>query len=323
MVVSGAKMLGTGSAMTHATFVAQTNATTLDKEKAKDFAVVFIAPMDAPGVKLICRASYEQNAHSPFDYPLSSRFDENDAVLIFENAFIPWENVLVYRDPERANSFYRHSRFVNRYTFQSSTRLAVKLDLMVGLFAKGIETNGTDAFRGVQAALGEIIGWRNLIWGMTAAMCGDPENAPGGTVVPKQEYAYTMRLFCTQCWPAVRHIFEKFLGGSLLMSPSSYKDFQNPDLAPLLEKYYRGASATAAERIKLFKLIWDAIGTEFGARHELYEINYSGNHEQIRLDILTGAQKGGILAQCIALTDQCMSDYSLEGWKDSTWVWDK
>ena len=117
MVVSGAKMLGTGSAMTHATFVAQNNATTLDKEKAKDFAVVFIAPMDTPGVKLMCRASYEQNAHSPFDYPLSSRFDENDAVLIFENAFIPWENVLVYRDPERANSFYRHSRFVNRYTF--------------------------------------------------------------------------------------------------------------------------------------------------------------------------------------------------------------
>jgi 4-hydroxyphenylacetate 3-monooxygenase len=323
MIVSGAKMLGTGSAMTHATFVAQTAATQLDPEKAKDFAVVFIAPMDTPGVKLVCRASYEQNAHSPFDYPLSSRFDENDALLIFENAFIPWENVLVYRDPQRANSFYRHSRFVNRYTFQSSTRLAVKLDLMCGLFAKGIETNGTDAFRGVQAALGEILGWRNLVWGMTAAMCLDPEPAPGGTVVPKQEYAYSMRLFCTQAWPAVRHTFEKFLGGSLLMTPSSYKDFQNPDLAPLLEKYYRGASASAAERIKLFKLIWDAIGTEFGARHELYEINYSGNHEQIRLDILTGAQKSGTLAECLALTEKCMSDYDLGGWKNSTWFWEK
>ena len=107
------------------------------------------------------------------------------------------------------------------------------------------------------------------------------------------------------------------------MSPSSYKDFQNPDLAPLLEKYYRGASATAAERIKLFKLIWDAIGTEFGARHELYEINYSGNHEQIRLDILTGARMNGILEQCVTLTDRCMGDYGLEGWKDSTWLWEK
>jgi paerucumarin biosynthesis protein PvcC len=323
ILVSGAKMLGTGSAMTHATFVAQNSATTLDPEKAKDFALVFIAPMDTPGVKLLCRTSYEQNAHSPFDQPLSSRFDENDAVLLLENAFIPWENVLVYRDPERANGFYRHSRFVNRYTFQSSSRLAVKLDLMVGLFAKGIETNGTDAFRGVQAALGEIIGWRNLLWGMTAAMCLDPESAPGGTVVPKQEYAYTMRLFCTQGWPAVRNLFEKFLGGSLLMFPSSYKDFLNPDLQPLIEKYYRGSASSAEERIKLFKLIWDAIGTEFGARHELYEINFSGNHEQIRLDLLTGARKSGILDQCMALTDECLSDYGLDGWKNSTWIWDK
>jgi 4-hydroxyphenylacetate 3-monooxygenase len=151
----------------------------------------------------------------------------------------------------------------------------------------------------------------------------DPESAPGGTVVPKQEYAYTMRLFRTQCWPAVRHIFKKFLGGSLLMSPSSYKDFLNPDPQPPLEKYYRGASATAAERIKLFKLIWGTIGTEFGARHELYEIDYSGNHEQIRIDILTGARKSGILDHCIALTDQCMSDYSLDGWNNPTWAWDK
>jgi 4-hydroxyphenylacetate 3-monooxygenase len=323
VVVSGAKMLGTGSAMTHATFVAQNSAVTLDQEKAKDFALVFIAPMDTPGVKLICRPSYEQNAQSPFDHPLSSRFDENDAVLIFENAFIPWENVLVYRDPERANSFYRHSRFVNRFTLQSSARLAVKLDLMVGLFAKGIETNGTNAFRGVQAALGEIIGWRNLIWGMTAAMCLDPESAPGGTVVPKTEYAFTMKLFSTQSCPAIRQIFEKNLAGSLLVSTSSYKDLLNSDLQPLIEKYYRGSSSTATERIKLFKLVWDAIGTEFGARHELYEINYSGNHEQIRLDILTGARKSGILDRCLALTEQCMSDYDLDGWKDPAWIWEK
>ena len=62
--------------------------------------------MDSPGAKLICRPSYEMNAHSPFDHPLSSRFDENDAVIVFDHVFVPWENLLVYRDPERANSFY-------------------------------------------------------------------------------------------------------------------------------------------------------------------------------------------------------------------------
>jgi 4-hydroxyphenylacetate 3-monooxygenase len=68
-------------------------------------------------------------------------------------------------------------------------------------------------------------------------MCLVPESAPGGTVVPRQEYAYTMRLFCTQCWSAVRHTFEKFLGGSLLMSPSSYKGGLNESMQHLLKVF--------------------------------------------------------------------------------------
>ncbi len=184
IVVSGAKMLATGSAITHATFVAQNSAVTLDKDKAKDFAVVFIAPMDSPGAKLICRPSYEMNAHSPFDYPLSSRFDENDAVMIFDQVFIPWENVLIYRDPERVNAFYGESRFVNRFTLQAGTRLTVKLELMCGLFAKAIATNGTDSFRGVQAAFGEIVAWRNLMRALTTAMCLDPNRAPAARSCP-------------------------------------------------------------------------------------------------------------------------------------------
>jgi len=151
-----------------------------------------------------------------------------------------------------------------------------------------------DSFRGVQAALGEILAWRHLMRAITTAMCLDPEPAPGGTVVPKAEYASTIKMFASECWPAVRRIFEKQLAGSLLVAPSSYKDLKNAELRPLIEKYYRGSSSTAEERVKLFKLIWDAIGTEFGARHELYEINYSGNNEQIRLDVLSGARRSGI-----------------------------
>ena len=319
IVVSGAKMLATGSALTHATFVAQNSAVTLDKEKAKDFAIVFIAPMDAPGTKLLCRRSYEQNADSPFDHPLSSRFDENDAVMMFDNAFVPWENLLVYRDPERANGFYGDSRFVNRYTLQAGTRLTVKLEMMAGLFAKGIATNGTDSFRGIQAALGEILAWRHLMTAMTTAMCLDPEPAPGGTVVPKAEYASTLKMFAAECWPAVRQLFEKHLAGSLLVAPSSYKDLKNPELRPLIDKYYRGSSGSAEERVKLFKLIWDAIGTEFGARHELYEINYSGNQEQIRMDVANFSRRKKLLEQFTRMADSCMAEYDLDGWKDGTW----
>jgi 4-hydroxyphenylacetate 3-monooxygenase len=322
IVVSGAKMLATGSALTHATFVAQNSAVTLDKDKAKDFAIVFIAPMDSQGAKLICRPSYEMNAYSPFDHPLSSRFDENDAVMIFDNVFVPWENLLVYRDPEKVNAFYPESRFVNRFTLQAGARLTVKLEMMAGLFAKAIATNGTDAFRGVQAAFGEILAWRHLMLAITTAMCLDPEPAPGGTVVPKAEYAATSRLFASECWPTVRRIFEKQLAGSLLVAPSSYQDLKNEELRPLIDKYYRGSSGTAEERVKLFKLIWDAIGTEFGARHELYEINYSGNHEQVRMDVVKFSRRNDLVEHFTAMAESCMAEYDLEGWKDSIWSFD-
>ena len=322
IVVNGAKMLATGSALTNATFVAQNSAVQLEKGKAEDFALVFIAPMDTPGCKLICRPSYEGAAHSPFDHPLSSRFDENDAVIIFDNAFIPWENVLVYRDIERARRFYAASGFFNRYNLQAGTRLGVKLDLMCGLLAKGLAANGTEDFRGVQTLLGEVVAWRNLIWSLTTAMCLDPQPGPGGSVMPKLEHASTLRLFSTMAWPRVKEVFETILGGAPIVTPSSYKDLENPELRPLLDRYYRGSDRSAEQRIKLFKLIWDAIGTEFGGRHEIYERNYSGNNEQMRIDVLTFAQQRGIMDDCRKLAEQCMDDYDLKGWTNPTWTFD-
>src|SRR5438128_7820822 len=319
-IVSGAKMLATGSALTNATFVAQNSATTLQEGKAEDYALVFIAPMNTPGTKLLCRPSYEQSARSPFDYPLSSRFDENDAVLIFDEALIPWENFLVYRDTERANSFFPESGFFNRYNLQAGTRLAVKLDFMTGLLARGLACNGTDGFRGVQAALGDVVAWRTLIWAMTTAMASDPQPGPGGSVVPRLEYAAAMRIFATSAWPAVQNIMENVLGGAPLVTTSASEDLLNRDLQPLSERYYRGTNSSAEDRIKFFKLIWDAIGTEFAGRHELYERNYAGNHEQIRVDAVNFAKRSGALDECLKLVDECLADYDLDGWRNDTWL---
>ncbi len=322
IIVSGAKMLATGSAITHATFVAQNSATTMEPGKAEAYALVFLVPLAARGQKLVCRASYEAAAASPFDYPLSSRFDENDAVLIFDETFIPWENVLVYRDIEKATGFYAASGFLNRYNFQSLTRLGVKLDFMCGLLARGLASNGTETYRGVQTQLGEVIGWRHLIWGITAAMALDPTPGPGGSALPNREYAAAGRLFATLAWPRVKEIFEMALGGSPIVVPSSYRDLQNPMLRPVLDRYYRGSDNSAEERIKLFKLVWDTIGTEFGARHELYERNYSGNHEQIRLDLLNLAKRSGLADRFTAMVGECMSEYALDGWTSPVWTWE-
>ena len=111
--VSGAKVVATSSALTHYNFLGQ-NAAAVPIHDT-DLAVMFIAPMNAPGVKLICRASYEMMASvmgTPFDYPLSSRFDENDAIFVFDNVLIPWEDVLLHRDLEKLKTFFPQSGFL-------------------------------------------------------------------------------------------------------------------------------------------------------------------------------------------------------------------
>jgi 4-hydroxyphenylacetate 3-monooxygenase len=103
------------------------------------------------------------------------------------------------------------------------------------------------------------------------------------------------------------------------VAPSSAEDLRNEEIRPLIDKYYRGSSSNAEERVKLFKLIWDAIGSEFGARHELYEINYSGNHEQVRMDVVKFSERNKLVKQFIEMAETCMADYDLNGWKDNPW----
>ena len=74
------------------------------------------------------------------------------------------------------------------------------------------------------------------------------------------------------------------------------------------------------ERIKIIKLLWDAIGTEFAGRHELYERNYSGGWEDIRAQAITGAARGGYLNALEALGARCLSDYDENGWTGDTWT---
>jgi 4-hydroxyphenylacetate 3-monooxygenase len=280
--------------------------------------VVFIAPMETPGVKLICRPSYAMAAEvmgSPFDYPLSSRMDENDAILILDRALVPWENVLVYEDVTKSNSFFQHSGFFPRAMFQGCARLAVKLDFIAGLLVKAVAAVGSSESRNAQASVGEAIAWRNLFWGLSDAMARAPVPWAGATVLPNPEYAQAYRVFATVAYPRVKELTETILGSGLIYLNSHAADFKNPALRPYLDKYLRGSDGTdAVERIKLMKLLWDATGTEFGGRHELYERNYAGAAETIRILTLQMAQGSGRTAEFTGFAEQCMAEYDLDGW---------
>lgn len=315
LIVSGAKVVATGSALTHYNFVAHPSSVPIKK---KEFALTFITAMDTPGVKLICRPSYAMTAEvmgSPFDYPLSSRLDENDAILVFDHALVPWENVFVYEDVDKSNSFFPHSGFLPRAMFQGCTRLAVKLDFIAGLFLKAMEAVGSTEVPNVQAAVGEVIAWRNVFWGLSDAMAHAPVPWVGTSVLPNPEYAQAYRVFSTVAYPRVKELIETVLASGLIYINSHAIDFQTPALRPYLDRYLRGSDgSTAIERIKLMKLLWDAVGTEFAGRHELYERNYAGNSEAIRVQTLQMAMASGQAERFKGFAEQCMAEYDLDGW---------
>src|ERR1044071_8834375 len=319
VIVSGAKVVATASALTHYNFLGQNASMPINDS---DLAIMFIAPMNAPGVKLFCRTSYEMTASvmgTPFDYPLSSRFDENDAIFVFDNVFIPWEDILIYRDVEKLKTFYPRSGFVNGFQFQGCTRIAVKLDFLAGVVIKALRVTGADEFRGNQAMLGEIIAWRNLFWAISDAMAMNPVPWSGGAVLPNAQSGSSYRVFAGDAYRRCKEIVEKIIASALIYLPSSAKDFENPAIDKYLAKYVRGSNnIDYKERIKIMKLLWDAIGTEFGGRHELYEMNYAGNHEDIRIQCMFNARGSGALDQMIGLAEKCMSDDDENGSDDKT-----
>src|SRR5262249_16479375 len=319
--VSGAKVVATSSALTHYNFLGQSAAVPTHDT---DLAVMFIAPMSAPGVKLFCRTSYEMTASvmgTPYDYPLSSRFDENDAIFVFDNVFIPWEDILIYRDVEKLKTFYPRSGFVNGFQFQGCTGLAVKLDFLAGVIIKALRVTGADEFRGNQAMLGEVIAWRNLFWAISDAMAMNPVPWSSGAVLPNAQSGSSYRVFAGDAYRRCKEIVEKIIASALIYLPSSAKDFENPAIDKYLARYVRGSNnIDYKERIKIMKLLWDSVGTEFGGRHELYEINYAGNHEDIRIQALFNARSSGQYDKMVALADECMADYDEKGWVSDTWL---
>lgn len=315
IVVSGAKVVATGSALTNYTFVAHHG---LIPVQDKNFAAVFMIPSNAPGVKFISRTSYEMTAAvmgSPFDHPLSSRLDENDAIFILDKALIPWENVFVYGDVDTANNFFPRTGFLPRLLLHGCTRLAVKLDFIAGLILKAIDAAGTKDFRGVQANVGEIIAWRNMFWSLTEAMIRNPQPWMDDYVLPNQTPGSAYQVLMSFAYSKIKYIIEQTAASGLIFLNSHASDFQNPELRPYLDQYLRGSNGySAEERVKLMKLLWDAIGTEFGGRHELYEINYSGSTEEIRRYALFGAMASGEADQMKGFAEQCLEEYNLDGW---------
>jgi 4-hydroxyphenylacetate 3-monooxygenase len=272
ITVRGAKMLATGGIMANEVFVTCIQPLQPGDEK---YAISFAVPMNAKGLKILSRKSYEQGAEFVFDNPLASRFDENDAVLYFEDVKVPWERVFVVDNIEMCLKQFHATPAHVYQNYQAQIRLSVKMRFLLGIARRIAEVNGIIAFPQVRELLGQLAAEAGLVDGLVAAMEAKGRQR-GRYFVPDPHMLYSAQTLTQQLYPKVMSTLRELAGGGMIMLPSSVKDFDNPELAELIGKTQQSPAAGAVERVKFFKMAWDAVGSEFASRHTQYEMFYAG-----------------------------------------------
>lgn len=272
ITIKGAKMLGTGCPMANEVMVASIQPLKPGEEKYSFTAMV---PLGAKGVKLLSRKSYEAAAGAKFDNPLSSRFDENDSVIYFDEVKVPWERVLVHNDVQMANAQW-HAAPTHAYqNYQCQVRFMVKMRFLLGLARRIAETNGVIEFPPVRETLGQMAAEVSMVEGLVEAMEASGSYY-GKYFTPNANRLYSANVLTQLLYPKFVQSIRELAGGGMIMLPSSAQDFANDEIAALINKTQKSPATDATGRVKLFKLAWDAVGSEFGSRHLQYEMFYSG-----------------------------------------------
>lgn len=272
IVVRGAKMLGTSAVMADELFVG--NVAPLRPDEVR-YASSFAVPLGTAGLKLMSRKSYEASAGNGFDYPLSFRFDENDALVWFDDVRVPWSRVFIHGSVEAARAQWHATPAHAYHNYQSQVRFSVKLRFLAGLARRVAEVNGSLDFPAVKATLSGLARQSTIVDSMVVAAEVSGREV-GGCYLPSPSVTYAALSFAQQIYPEVVTQVRQICGGGVIMLPSSVKDFANPDLARMIDATQVSSIVDAEGRVKVFRLAWDAIGSEFASRHTQYEMFYGG-----------------------------------------------
>ena len=154
--VSGARLLATLGPQ--ADEVEVFPSTLLNRQKGSDleYAFAFVAPVASPGLRMICRDTYD-HAKSHYDAPLSSRYEEMDAVVIFKNVFVPWERVFIYREPDLCNRAFAQNNAVTKMMHQVVCGKLAKAEFIVGLLCAMAKASGKDKDMAIKGLIAEAM----------------------------------------------------------------------------------------------------------------------------------------------------------------------
>jgi 4-hydroxyphenylacetate 3-monooxygenase len=275
IVIRGARMVSTLAAYANELLVMPSTHLALNKE-AEPYAFGFAVPVDAPGLSFVCRPSViHQNAASVMDHPLSSRFDETDAMAVFEDVKVPWERVFIHRNPAVCNGLYERTGAITQIMHQFSTKNLAKAEFMMALGFAIAKATAVDAHLHVQGMLSELIQFTEFTRACLRASEADATPGPAGTLTPAAMPLWTVRMMYPKMFVRMCEIIQLVGAGGLIAVPS-YAELEGPAAAAVIT-YFQAATADAPRRIKLFRLAFDAAVSSFAGRQQLYERYYSGD----------------------------------------------
>jgi 4-hydroxyphenylacetate 3-monooxygenase len=235
------------------------------------YALSFAVPIATPGLRFICRDSYSRQ-RDRFDYPLSSRFDEMDAVVIFDEVEIPKERVFLDGDTVGYSEVITDTGWRGHIMHQAFTRAYVKLSFALGLGHLIANTTGVVRFDHVQEKLGQMWALSELARSAIVAAEAGASLDEGGVFYPDDRPFIALRGEMPKWLPRCNELLQLIGGGGFMATPSK-ADMEGP-LREQIELYFQAAGADATRRVKLFRLAWDFLGSELGGRGELYERFY-------------------------------------------------
>jgi len=273
IIVSGARMLATLGPLAEELLVFPS--TVLKEEaSAEPFALAFAINCNAPGLRFICRDSFDLG-RSHFDAPLSSRFEEMDCVVIFNEVLVPRERVFLCGDVVRCNALYGETNAVVNMMHQVVVKNTVKAEFMLGLAAKIAEVSDALSLPHVRERLAEMIIAAELMRSSLRASEADAHIDQWGEFVPARAPLDVARNLFPRLYPRLVEIIQLNSSSSLMATPAE-TDFESP-LTGDLDRYFATSGALAKDRVALYRLAWDVAGSAFGGRQVLYERFFFGD----------------------------------------------
>ncbi len=273
IVIGGMKMLATSAVFCDEIWIG--NLLPLAPDQVKQ-AVTCAVPVGAPGLSLWSRQPLNLNTSCEFDGPLAWRFDETDSMVMCDRVFVPWERVFVMDDAIKARNIYIETPAHCYGNHQSNVRYWSKMQLILGLCSKVAGATGAIEVPAVLEVLGRMAALEAGLSGMIHGQIEAAEEWPEGYVTFNRRIMYAALNWCTESYSAIIDQLRELSGGGVFQMPASATVMQNPEIREQFERYWQTPQLPALERMKLFKLVWDMVGSEFAGRQQQYEKFYAG-----------------------------------------------